>query len=113
MPERHHHQMTGVVGIEVEDDIDLLAPRHDEAVLIAQRRDVAERATVVLALALDVGHPLGHPDALPRIRHSNARLMLELVHQEVTASSGLSASGSISREAMLRDTSMIASLSGT
>ena len=67
VPVRDQHQVPGVVRVQVEDGVDRRPPGHDQAVLVAHRRDDAERAVVRaggLALAADVGHPVRRPEVL-------------------------------------------------
>src|SRR5574337_201990 len=68
-PVRHHHQMPGVVRVQVEHRVDVLAAGHHQAFLVGQRGDVGERLrrslgsrSVVLDRGLgQVCHPVRRP----------------------------------------------------
>src|SRR5690606_26636445 len=71
---RAHHQVPGVVRIEVQNGVADLGPDDHEAVLVGALRDLAERAAVAgsgaprFVLALDVGHAMRRPQPLERVR---------------------------------------------
>ena len=73
VPVGHDHQVAAVVRVQVEHRVHVLAAADDQPVLVGLGRDRAERAAVVgaraarLVLALDVGHPVGRPQALERV----------------------------------------------
>src|SRR5262249_304283 len=78
VPVRAHEQVAGVVGVQVEDGVDDLAARDDQAALLGQRGREAERATgghLVAAggpvRAADIGHPVRGPQPLERVRYGD------------------------------------------
>ena len=82
VPVRAHHEVTGVVRVEVQDGEDALPAPDDQAVLVAHLRNLAERASVVrsgaggLALTLDVGHPVRCPQPLELVGIPDSVLFL-------------------------------------
>src|SRR4051812_47409760 len=65
--------MARVVRVEVQHDVDQLAARDDQTVLVVERRDVGERLSRCRRPALHRGlgqivHPVGRPQALQMIR---------------------------------------------
>ena len=89
VPVGHDHEVAAVVRVEVEHRVDVLAARDDQAVLVGLRRDRAEGTAVVgaragrLVLALDVGHPVGRPQALERVLRPHSDLLLRLTRHAV------------------------------
>ena len=72
---RHDHQMTGVVGIQVEHGVDLFATCDDQSVFVALPWNHAERAVVRVlgfagrfVLAGDIGHPVRRPEPVKCLR---------------------------------------------
>jgi len=67
VPVRDHHQVAGIVRVQVEHRVDQRAPGDDQAFLVAELRRAVERAVLRLprarrlVLPLDVGHPVRRP----------------------------------------------------
>ena len=89
MPVGDDHQVAAVVRVQVEHRVDVLAARDDQPVLVGLGRDRAEGTAVVgtragrLVLALDVGHPVGRPQALERVLRPHSDLLLRLTRHAV------------------------------
>jgi hypothetical protein len=86
-----HHEVSGVVRIQVEHGVGHRAASRDEPVLVVHLRDLAERAFVRatgtrgLVLALDVGHPVRCPKTLEVVSGAHAVLLFRAVRRTADA----------------------------
>src|SRR5271166_4853613 len=80
VPVRADQEVAAVVGVQVQHREHGPAARDDQAFLVTERRSAAERAGLALAgpgrfvLALEVGHPVRHPQPRERVRDAGAGL---------------------------------------
>ena len=90
LPERHHHHVPSIIGVQVEHAVHQLTPGHDETILIRHLRHLEERIPLhrisfcagciaAARMCLDVAHPVGGPDALEAIRGAHTAVQVDPV----------------------------------
>src|SRR5262249_28684054 len=75
VPVRAHHDVAGVVRVQVHHRVHEFPPRDDQALGVVELRDPAERALFGTigsrpVLALDVGHAMRAPQPLQPVGHA-------------------------------------------